>query len=210
MATIEPKASQQPPQPQEANVDPLDDLLTLEDALYTSAYQLGVSDGARAGRIEGRIFGLEKGFEKFAGLGMLHARACVWGARLPSSQVRPQSTAGTGKGVERDLEKKKEDGLQPLPGNPRLEKHVQMLHGLTDPLTFATENTDEAVADFDDRFKRAGAKAKVIERIIGETDSSSSPSHGEEAKGQGRRVNVAGQGKKEDSIEDFSGSRFLG
>jgi hypothetical protein len=49
-----------------SNSDPFDSVLNLEDDLYTSAYALGAADGSRAGRVEGRIFGLEKGFEKFA------------------------------------------------------------------------------------------------------------------------------------------------
>jgi hypothetical protein len=83
------------PSPSADPTDPFDDLLTLEDTLYTAAYDLGVSDGAHAGRIEGRIFGLEKGFEKFAELGQLHGRSVIWGSRLPglvspSDQVKKE------------------------------------------------------------------------------------------------------------------------
>ena len=35
-----------------SETDPFDDILTLEDTLYTAAYDLGASDGAHAGRIE--------------------------------------------------------------------------------------------------------------------------------------------------------------
>lgn len=141
--------------------DPFDSLLTIEDSLYTTAFAQGASDGARAGRIEGRVFGLEKGFEKFAALGELHGRSVVWGARLPSLVQQPGNVEPSTK------------TLPNLAQNTRLRNHVTMLHSLTDPLTFSTDNTEDAVADFDDRLKRAGAKAKVIERSIGEDGSHS-------------------------------------
>lgn len=58
--------------------------------------------------------------------------------------------------------------------NPRLQTHTSHLHGLSDPATFSTLNTEEAVNDFDSRFKRAGAKVKIIERMIGESSHSHS------------------------------------
>ncbi len=218
--------------------DPFDALLTLEDTLYTTAYTLGVSDGAHAGRIEGRIFGLEKGFEKFADLGQLHGKSVIWASRLPnltpnskldsnfsSSQEKKEgeegklARGGSDDGIGRNA-------LPPLPPNPRLQNNTTLLHSLTDPETFDTANTEEAVADFDDRFKRAGAKAKVIERIVGETDAtagsaapsaskSKSPERSPPARGGGKRsgpVRVAGpqQSKKGDgSMEDFAGSKLL-
>lgn len=188
--------------------DPFDTLLTLEDSLYTTAHSQGVADGARAGRIEGRVFGLEKGFEKFAALGELHGRSAVWGGRLPS--LAPTTGAG-----EKETETEISQTLPMLPSNSRLQNNITLLHSLTDPLTFSTDNTEEAVADFDDRFKRAGAKAKVVERIVGENDaaSSSKSPDGSPARGKSGPVRVAGEGKKErkgdDSIEDFAGSRLL-
>lgn len=225
-------------QPQTEQVeDPFDTLLTLEDTLYTSAYDLGVKDGARAGRIEGRIFGLEKGFEKFAAMGALHGRACVWGARLPSSVKKEEENVansnrnkvveetdsdkkesqegGEKTGLENSVPKQEKKAgierkvLPPLPSNTRLEKHISMLHGLTDPSTFSTENNEEAVADFDDRFKRAGAKAKVIDRVIGENDSSSPADEMPKTPKKGRSMKISGEGKKDDSMEDFAGSRLL-
>ncbi|KAF2441776.1 hypothetical protein P171DRAFT_79106 [Karstenula rhodostoma CBS 690.94] len=190
-----------------SNTDPFDSVLTLEDDLYTTAYAQGAADGSRAGRIEGRIFGLEKGFEKFTALGQLHGRAAVWGARLPATRPSPKTSDPS---VEKESEAAEQPALKGLGGNERLRKHIQMLHGLTDPLTFSTLNTEEAVADFDDRFKRAGAKAKIIERIVGEAGNSASPERDapETAKGN---VRVSGQKQKkgDDSMEDFVGSRFL-
>lgn len=195
---------------QEDPTDPFDTLLTLEDTLYTAAYDLGVSDGAHAGRIEGRIFGLEKGFEKFAALGELHGKSVVWGSRLPG--LAPK----TGEVEEEGGEKK----IPALPKNERLKNNTTLLHSLTDLETFDTANTEEAVADFDDRFKRAGAKAKVIERIVGESDavaSSSKSPDGSPARAKNAGpVRVTGQAKKgangkkgDDSIEDFAGSKLL-
>jgi hypothetical protein len=190
---------------QEDLPDPFDTLLTLEDTLYTTAYSLGASDGAQAGRVEGRIFGLEKGFDKFAELGQLHGRSVVWGARLPSLT----STA-----EEKDPNEKME--IPSLPKNERLKNNITLLHALTDPETFDTANTEEAVADFDDRFKRAGAKAKVVERIVGETDStaSSKSPEGSPARRKSGPVRVTGDkkkggGKGDDNFEDFLGSKVL-
>lgn len=200
---------------QQDPTDPFDTLLTLEDTLYTAAYDLGVSDGAHAGRIEGRIFGLEKGFEKFAALGELHGRSVVWGSRLPG--LAPQAEKEEEEGVSGEGGEKK---MPTLPKNERLKNNATLLHSLTDPETFDTANTEEAVADFDDRFKRAGAKAKVIERIVGESDAAASTSKSPDgsparAKNAGP-VRVTGQAKKatsgkkgDDSIEDFAGSKLL-
>ncbi|KAF2266723.1 hypothetical protein CC78DRAFT_458650 [Lojkania enalia] len=184
--------------------DPFDSLLTIEDTLYTDAYAQGIADGARAGRIEGRVFGLEKGFEKFTAMGRLNGRACVWGARMPSFASMEEKIS-VNKSKKEDGVKQK-SALPPLQPNTRLQKHISMLHGLTDPLTFSTSNTEDAVADFDDRFRRAGAKAKIIERIIGESSDATVP---DAASPKGRKTKIAVEGKKEENIEDFTGSRFL-
>ncbi|KAI4677859.1 hypothetical protein J4E81_010789 [Alternaria sp. BMP 2799] len=221
-----------PPTTRTPSPDPFDALLTLEDTLYTTAYNLGISDGAHAGRIEGRIFGLEKGFEKFASLGELHGRSVVWGSRLPglqsesTSKSSPESntnfgseTAEQSKGSKSESERQV-TRLPPLPNNSRLLNNTTLLHSLTDPLTFDTANTEEGVADFDDRFKRAGAKAKVIERIVGEADGHSSSAKSPDgsrspARGKTGPVRVTGQSKAggvkkgDDSIEDFAGSKLL-
>jgi hypothetical protein len=192
-----------------SDTDPFDSLLTLEDTLYTTAYTSGSLAGARAGRIEGRIFGLEQGFEKFAKLGELHGRSVVWGARTltPKRTGPSDSSRDVEVAKEDELETEKEEGntsLPDLPTNPRLVNNITLLHSLTDPQTFSTENTEDAVADFDDRFKRAGAKAKVIERITGESESSNSKSpDGSPA------LNEGGKKKGDDSIEDFAGSRLV-
>ncbi|KAJ8111026.1 hypothetical protein OPT61_g6277 [Boeremia exigua] len=203
-----------------ATDDPFEDLLTLEDTLYTTAHNQGIADGARAGRIEGRVFGLEKGFEKFAALGELHGRGAVWGSRLPSTTTESTSTSET--------TAQSNNAQRSLPALPnassRLVSNTSLLYHLTDPPTFSTANTEASVADFDDRFKRAGAKAKVIERIIGETVPSREALDSESAEqsnvGVGRPAKArnvrleGGSGKKgkkgDDSMEDFAGSRLIG
>ena len=192
--------------------DPFDDLLTLEDTLYTSAHAQGITDGARAGRIEGRIFGLEKGFEKFAALGELHGRGAVWGSRIAGST--PPSTTSTRNPTDPLLEDQ-QTRLPPI-ANPstRLTANTSLLYHLTDPSTFDTSNNETAVADYDDRFKRAGAKAKVIERIVGETSTSANAEQGGEgASARGGRIEGrkgAKGGKGDDNMEDFAGSRLIG
>lgn len=207
------------------HTDPFDDLLTLEDTLYTSAHAQGVSDGARAGRIEGRIFGLEKGFEKYAALGELHGRGAVWGSRItgtanpttsPSLSSEPNMDAPTTTSTTTTTTAATTGTLPPLPTpSSRLISNTSLLYHLTDPLTFSTANTEPSVADFDDRFKRAGAKAKVIERMIGETAPGVVVS-GERGNGDGERVTGKGRGKAgkggkgDDNMEDFAGSRLIG
>jgi len=207
--------------------DPFDTLLTLEDTLYTTAYTLGASDGAHAGRIEGRIFGLEKGFEKFAALGQLHGRSVMWASRLPIVSSSSSSSSSSYSKHLNHKDKEEDDAavetksqLPRLPQNERLRNNTTLLHSLTDPETFDTANTEEAVADFDDRVKRAGAKAKVIERITGEAEnatiSSSSMSPDRSPAGGKGPVRVVGESRKmgaakkgDDSIEDFAGSKLL-
>ncbi|KAF1926120.1 uncharacterized protein M421DRAFT_423113 [Didymella exigua CBS 183.55] len=196
------------------NDDPFDSLLTLEDTLYTTAHSQGVADGARAGRIEGRIFGLEKGFEKFSALGALHGRGAVWGGRLASSShsLQPALTASSSATDTPPSNPAAQPPRLPALQTPsaRLVSNTTLLYHLTDPSTFSTSNTEAAVADYDDRFKRAGAKAKVIERIVEE-----SPAVRESTPRAGKSLRVHGEaakrgGKGDDSMEDFVGSRLIG
>jgi len=59
--------------------------------------------------------------------------------------------------------------LPPLPNNQRLAKHLKMLHALSESASLSTENTEEAVNDFDDRLKRAQAKEKIISKMTGDS-----------------------------------------
>ncbi|KAF5021463.1 hypothetical protein F66182_6504 [Fusarium sp. NRRL 66182] len=132
---------------QAAPSDPFEDILNLEERFYSEGYQQGIKDGVQAGRIEGRSFGMQKGFEKFLESSRLASKAIIWANRMPS-----KGGACT---------------LPPLPRNARLEKNINTLYALVEPDTLSTENSDEAVQDFDDRVKRAQGKAKIIERMVG-------------------------------------------
>ena len=141
------------------DVDPFDSLLNLEDDFYRDGYQLGVADGSRAGYLEGRAFGIEKGFDKFFAMARIYGRATVWAARLQNVNH------AEGDPVDSDLS---EQSLRPLPVNRRLEGHIQNLMALVDPSTLSMENDEDSVSEFDDRLNRAKAKVKLIEKIIGE------------------------------------------
>ncbi|CAK7271648.1 hypothetical protein SEPCBS57363_004731 [Sporothrix epigloea] len=118
--------------------DPFQELFSLEDGFYDEGFRQGQSDGERAGLVEGRTLGLETGFTKFVEAGRLQGKAIVWANVI----------SGTGTGRK---------GL----------KNLQMLYSLIEPGTLPTANTDEAVNDVDDRVKRAQAKARVLEKIVG-------------------------------------------
>ncbi|OAA53092.1 Essential protein Yae1 [Cordyceps fumosorosea ARSEF 2679] len=142
--------------------DPFDDVFTLEDRFYRQGYQQGLDDGAAAGRVEGRQFGMSTGFDKFLASGRLASRALVWANRLPSNDFKVASSSS--------LESRQPAAactLPPLPDHPRLGRNVRMVYALVEPETLSTTNADEAVQDFDDRFKRAQGKAKVVEKMIG-------------------------------------------
>jgi len=139
--------------------DPFDSLFSLEDKYYAEGYEEGRSDGLQQSELEARLFGIEKGFEKFVIMGKLQARAKIWAARLPH-QATLKATSSNKDVVT----------LSRLSTNPRLEKHITTLQELVDLTTLSIANTDDDVGDFDERLRRAQAKVKIIERMIGEED----------------------------------------
>lgn len=168
--------------------DPFDSLLGLEDQYYKEGYDLGVKDGSQAGLIEGRLFGLERSFEKYAAMGILHGRSALWAGRLP----RPQTeTSGTLTMVDESrrprhaycpqykLPNQEEDTslargtIHQLPLNARLEKHIRILYALTEPASLSKENSEESVSEFDDRLKKADGKFKIIEKLLDESSTGS-------------------------------------
>jgi hypothetical protein len=184
--------------------DPFDVVLNLEDQYYQEGFQAGIEDGSRAGLIEGRIFGLEKGFEKFFEMGKLNGRACVWSARMQTGKDSSEQSLNAGD------EASNVGGVKSLRYNERLDKHVQTLRALSELESLSTQNTEDAVSEFDDRFKRATAKAKVIESIIGEehVDGNSQKLDIAERKGGEKsekgRIKLARSGNVvERNIEDF-------
>lgn len=214
--------------------DPFDSLLNLEEKFYDDGYQLGVADGSRAGRIEGRAFGLEKGFEKFLPMGILHGRSTVWAGRLVDHRVQrqgpdeantepgPKHTNGLRHGMSHTevqsvpeatenqqslaAERNTRSTVPTLPNNARLEKHVQTFYALVEPASLSTENTEDGVSDFDDRFKRATAKAKIIERLIGESNSQFDDGSGPDSHLNGHHSGRKHESKSggDGSIEDIS------
>ncbi|MCJ1283396.1 hypothetical protein MMC26_002724 [Xylographa opegraphella] len=155
--------------------DPFDSVLNLETQFYDEGYALGVADGTRAGHIEGRVFGLEKGFEKFMEMGKLHGRSTVWASRLSSDTAKTHLPVDV-REDPKNLQSQREStstasiskSLPPLAANVRLAKHVQTFHALVELESLSTQNKEDDVSEFDDRLKRAMGKAKIIEKLIGE------------------------------------------
>ena len=156
--------------------DLFDSLLDLEDQYYQEGYALGVKDGTQAGLLEGRLFGLEKGFEKYAAMGILHGRSTLWAGMLPQSRPGKTSSGDVSQAAIAGNSQGREDlpapsALLSIQSNARLDKHIRMLYALTEPSSLSTENNEDSVSDFDDRLKRADGKIKVIETSLSESDS---------------------------------------
>ena len=91
-----------------------------------------------------------------------------------------------------------------LSDNPRLEKHIRTLYALVEASSLSTANTEEAVADFDDRLKRAEGKVKIVEKLIGEIgDGETIIRDGGKQEGRASQKQSSGDG----SIEDISSLR---
>lgn len=163
------------------HTDPFDSLLNLEETYYARGYSLGHADGIAQASLEARVFGIEKGFEKFVAMGKLRRRAELWASRIglqwhdsapkASDATKPSVIQRSGEVGEEELE----DGDHATAptrqnANERLVRHITTMLLLTDPATLSTVNAEDEVAEFDDRLKRARAKAKVIERLVGGRD----------------------------------------
>ncbi|EEP80885.1 conserved hypothetical protein [Uncinocarpus reesii 1704] len=177
----------------------LDGLLDLEENFYAEGYELGVKDGETAGYNEGSVFAVEKGFEKFRELGRLYGKGIIWAKRLPGSHGLLQAAKTPNSVSESSENHAAHDGLHlpDLPPNPRLEKHLATFLSLVDPLTLVMENTEEAVAEFDERLKKATAKAKIIERMLGETGSTHQHEDSQAKSGHAKQAATSG------NIEDI-------
>lgn len=163
-----------------AKGDPFEGLLELENTFYHEGYEVGVADGKRAGLVEGRVFGLEKGFEKYASMGRLNGKAVIWAGRLPPAHARDQ-VCDDSKEQREHRESRQNPPPSPaeedshaivvpaLADSLRLQKHIRTLYALVELGSLSTANTEEAVSDFDDRLKRAAGKMKIIEKFTGET-----------------------------------------
>lgn len=208
--------------------DPFDSLLGLEDHYYQEGYELGVKHGTQAGLIEGRLFGLEKGYEKYAAIGKLHGQSTVWAARLSSSQnsesngtekMRHKSNASDNRNIISDAAQMNSESqetiwtgehghgepsgsLLNLTENSRLVKHIRTLYALVEPSSLSTENNEESVSVFDDRLKRAEGKVKIIEKMVGEHNATDFAAEPVPSTNSGK---LGGQVEKgEASIEDLA------
>lgn len=141
------------------SADPFDDLLGLEDEFYQEGYDAGLADGEHAGMVEGKVFGIEKGYEKALELGKLQGRALVW-------QMRQRDTSISTEVAQSPLLKYLEGSK--ISSNSRVTKHIETLLISSSGKHVRDENSDDAVADFDDRIARSQAKAKVVAAIVGE------------------------------------------
>ncbi|KAL0942801.1 3-oxoacyl-(acyl-carrier-protein) reductase [Colletotrichum truncatum] len=148
---------------------PFDDVLNLEEQFFSEGYRQGTEDGILAGKIEGRSVGLAKGYEKFLESGRIHGKSVVWANRLSLPQKTGVVTSSSDKEAQQQTPTElKTCSLPLLAPNARLEKNVTAAFALVEPDTLSTQNSDDAVNDFDDRFKRAQGKVKIIERMTGE------------------------------------------
>ena len=175
LASPKPEQDISPTNRNEMESGTFDEVLGLEEQFYADGHQQGMSDGIKAGRIEGRTFGLEKGFEKYVEIGRLYGKSITWASRIPQFHSNPVTSTMTAQPQTTQDKIPSLDSMSPiplklpnLPSNARLSKHIKTLHALAESESLSTENTEEAVADFDDRCKRAQAKAKIIERMAGE------------------------------------------
>ncbi|KAE8354442.1 DUF1715 domain protein [Aspergillus coremiiformis] len=185
----------------------LEGLLDLEEEFYKEGYDLGAADGAQVGYTEGSVFAVEKGFEKFIELGRLYGKALVWSHRLTeldSSKVQDPShvSQSLSDEVGTDLEPSICKEMSSLPPSSRLAKNIATLLELVDPASLPLQNTEEAVADVDERLKGAGIKAKLIQRTLGEREDTSDI-HPDARDSQSQ---ITGDGTG--SIEDISSLRI--
>ncbi|OCT49983.1 Essential protein Yae1 [Cladophialophora carrionii] len=157
--------------------DPFDDLLDLENDYYQEGYNAGVSDSTYAGMIEGKVFGVEKGYEKALDLGKLHGRALLWQGRSQAAQ--PEEPLRSPISAPSDLSRLGGivRALPQLSVSSRVQRHVESLHATSEASSIAKDNSDEAVTEFDDRIAKAKAKAKVVANTAGEALNPTSTSN---------------------------------
>jgi hypothetical protein len=152
--------------------DLLGDLLDLEDGFYKDGYDAGIVDSEYAGKLEGKIFGIEKGYDKALELGKLHGRALVWQRRQQGSSqngVEPAKSAVPNRSSESAMVRQALGVMQGLPKTPRLEKNIKTLAALSGPENVPSDNSDESVSQVEDAIAKSKAKAKIIAIAAGES-----------------------------------------
>jgi hypothetical protein len=159
------------------STDPFDELLDLEDNFYKEGFDTGAADSVQAGLVEGKLFGIEKGYEKAIEIGRARGRALVWLQRMSidgtstenhERKSRIVNNVAKGQGLDRAMVA----NLPPLAGNARLKKHLDLLLSLTDPDTIPKDNSDVSVSEMDERITKIRARVKMISALIGESVSS--------------------------------------
>ena len=184
--------------------DALLDFMDLENKFFVEGSNLGLEDGRIAGRVEGKVFGIEKGYEKAIEMGRLRGRAKLWDCRRRSEAERktPTALARFERGEETNnlpdanhclVESIK--NMHPVPANARLAKHIDSLLAVTNPEGLLEDNADDAVAEFDERLRKARAKIKIITNIIGEP---------EDLDARSKKHHDSKQGDGSGNIEDLS------
>jgi hypothetical protein len=78
-----------------------------------------------------------------------------------------------------------------------MERHIRVLNALAEPESISTGNSEGAVSELEDRFKRAQAKIKIIEKATGESTVNLRP-------GSEKEAAQAKSGSQEANIEDPS------
>lgn len=178
-----------PPTPRDIDSerDPFDILLDLESAYEARGYTDGLHDGKAQALSSSTLFGIEKGFEKYIVMSRLRFRAEKWARAFdvhvdhntPAPAAVPVSSSVGGVNVGADANADMapaaqgagvEVGTENSHVHSRLQKHTATLLKLTSAQTMDYANTDEAIGDFEERLKRAQAKCKVIERMVGTGD----------------------------------------
>lgn len=152
--------------------DLLGDLLELEDGFYNEGFEAGVADSAYAGMLEGKVFGIEKGYDKALELGKLNGRALVWQRRqqntAQSAPDKPPHTTSGGKSVSHQTLDEALQAMNGLATNSRLVKHIETLMALSDTKNVANDNSDESVSQVEDAIAKSKAKAKIVAIAAGE------------------------------------------
>ena len=152
--------------------DLLGDLLDLEEGFYKEGFEAGIADSEYAGTLEGKLFGIEKGYDKALELGKLHGRALVW-QRRQQDAVTKSSESSAAVGLEKPPSNPGDlhvafSSMTSLPKTSRLEKNIESLILLSDPKNLPTDNSDESVSQMEDAIVKSKAKAKMIAIAAGE------------------------------------------
>lgn len=150
----------------------LDSLLDLESTYEAQGHADGLRDGRAQAHTSAKLFGLEKGWEKYLPMAQLRWRAEryaeMYGVPIDPAIAlsTPGSSSSPSSADSKPVAMQSDDTRQQQHAS-RLQKHITTLLALTSANTLTYLNTDEAIGDFEERLKRAQAKCKVLERMLG-------------------------------------------